>query len=1408
MTSRQTISTSETRAEAFVFQSSAYGVTIPIVGGVNRLAGNLLDYMDFRAIAKTEKERSGKGGGGGVETQNTTYSYTVSVLMSVAHGRAAVGTVWKGKAVYTGGWTGGQISYVTQTWTVPSAGAMTYTLPDSNVLGSPYVVATGTPWNVPLGEGRDYSITAGVLTVLDAKWRGRELKIAYPYGAITFNHAGLNTLGISLAFGDNSQTPPAWLTSDNPSHALNYPGMAYIHAQDYDLGNSASIDQHSYEVFGFGAYRYGATKPDCNPAEFTAWLLLNSVFGASLPSETLEVQAWVDYCAAANVLLSPALTTQLRAGDLLAKMCDLTNSVAIPTYDRIRVLPLCDIPVTGNGVTYTPNTTPLYDLNDDYWLDNPPVKVSLKIPSDRYNHYRMQYKDRGNYYNNAIAEAFDDGDIALNGRRSAETVNVDWCCDADIGRNILQLKMQRSLNIIRSGSVRLPWAFVMLEPGDLVTLYEPDILDDTKVPVRITAVTEDESGTLTIEWEDWPLGTASPTAYTAEVPGGYLHDYNAAPGNVLTPTIFELPAPMAGTTGLAVGVATRGAGAMWGGCHVWVSLDGTEYKKMGTISGGSRFGKFTSGVLSSATTFPVYSLDPDDELVSGSAADAVNLQTICYAGGTAPEFFAYQIATLTGSGAYTLSGLERAAYGSPQASHPINAPFVRIDDRLAKSDPLDPKLIGQTVYIKCTSFNIYGRAQQDLSDVSAFTYALTGIPYGYMPAIGGKAVNLSASSLIFQYPKAGGVNPSSITLTAKRLGGVEGTFTWAVSAGTATLTGSGDTRTLTAANLTSDTATVQVSLVSGGVTYLDTLTVGKIREGADGTDGDAPITGYLTNESAAVAAENDGSVSDFSGTGGSFKVFFGLTDVTASCTFSVVSETGVDVSIGSSTGVYTVSSMSADTGRATLRANFSGNTVDKVYSIAKSKGGANAKLLKINASSQTITADADAALYPASQTITFEIALQNLTGIATVTCQRYQADGTAYGVPIGLGGSGTNTRTLTGTQFNPAAGVKYAVVTASLGGQTDTVTVQLVQDGAQGLPGAGGADAPLLVALSTAQTFTYNGAGSPVPSSQTISIVAALQNVSGTATFVCTLYNAAGTSLGNVTMGGSGNTRTLTNTQFLSLGAAQYAKVVVTLGSLTDTVQIVKLQDGIDGASPIVSDLTNDAQTLASDAAGNVTDFTGASTTLKIYIGTVDDSSNGWTYSRTNSTGVSSSRSANTVTVTAISSTVDSGYIDITATKTGFPTQTKRFTISKSRSAANATGAISGQIVGVFGSAPAPATCYCSLQFNPDGSLSKRSDASTTYVSFAGAGRYWYTPAATGVGSGYYIRVHQENGDALTSHSGLDTWVQLNVARQWSYTITSGVLKEGQFSYELSTSANISGIVSTGRFNLIGESAF
>ena len=181
------------------------------------------------------------------------------------------------------------------------------------------------------------------------------------------------------------------------------------------------------------------------------------------------------------------------------------------------------------------------------------------------------------------------------------------------------------------------------------------------------------------------------------------------------------------------------------------------------------------------------------------------------------------------------------------------------------------------------------------------------------------------------------------------------------------LGGTGNTRTLTVAQF-GNAAYYVVTATLGD--FSDQVTINSIYDGASGANGQNAVVGYLTNESATVQADSAGTVSSFTGTGGTFKVFDGLTDVTgAAVTYSVVSSTGVTLSI-STAGVYTITGMSAGSGNATLRAVYNGVTIDKVYNIAKSIAGATGSSGTAGASARVMYARIAGSTNPVSGTVT------------------------------------------------------------------------------------------------------------------------------------------------------------------------------------------------------------------------------------------------------------------------------------------------------------------------------------------------------------------------------------------------------------------------------------------------------
>ncbi|MGP8231523.1 MAG: hypothetical protein ACLQL2_02510 [Methylovirgula sp.] len=89
------------------------------------------------------------------------------------------------------------------------------------------------------------------------------------------------------------------------------------------------------------------------------------------------------------------------------------------------------------------------------------------------------------------------------------------------------------------------------------------------------------------------------------------------------------------------------------------------------------------------------------------------------------EFMAYETATLTGVNAYQLTGLYRGLYGSGAVGHAAGASIARLDGAVFKY-VLPNSYIGQPLYLKFQSFNIFGGGLQDLSDCAAYTFSPAG----------------------------------------------------------------------------------------------------------------------------------------------------------------------------------------------------------------------------------------------------------------------------------------------------------------------------------------------------------------------------------------------------------------------------------------------------------------------------------------------------------------------------------------------------------------------------------------------------------------------------------------------------------------------------------------------------------
>jgi hypothetical protein len=713
-----------TPVSSLFLQSSTRGNPIPIAYGKPRLSPNLIWYGDLIATAHEQQQQSGKGGSGAPST--ITYTYTASLVFALCEGAVnGITRIWRDKELFSG------VTVALATATVQNEYYRDYD-------ASPIAVANQAAWVADLGvtcpsgeydpytlrPGIDYTVSNGVYTF--SNFFSSAIYISYTYlvsGEYTLDACG--QLGLTYVPGTYSQSAIGWLASTHPSQSLAYRGTALVAGSNYALLADAHLQNHSFEIDTQTGY--GGSIRDANPKDVFLDLLTNPYYGCAFPADRLgNLSSFSNYCVANNIFISPVYATKQAAKNMLLQLLTITNSGVVYSDGMLKVAPLGDVAASANGINFTPNITPVYDLTDDDFIGNSsadPVTVTRTANADAFNHVQVQFCSRANNYNNDIAEAKDDANIALYGLRTMPPLQMPEICDVAAARAVAQIQLQRALYIRNTFSFTLGWRFALLEPLDLVTLTDSG-LGLNKAPVRILSIEETGDGEFHIIAEEFPTNVLNAAAYSTQPSLGFTSQFNVTAPNVGTPILFEPPDQV--VNDLELWAAVPGSGN-YGGCTVYVSYDGQTYKSVGRVQGSARAGVLTGPLASISGIDTVSTLGVNLEqslatLMSGTSDDAVNNRTLCYVDG---ELVSYATATLTYPNRYNLTYLNRGAFGSPVSAHTANSPFARLDSFIFKY-PFDINDIGRTIFIKFQSFNQYGGGVQDLATLQPYSYTFKG----------------------------------------------------------------------------------------------------------------------------------------------------------------------------------------------------------------------------------------------------------------------------------------------------------------------------------------------------------------------------------------------------------------------------------------------------------------------------------------------------------------------------------------------------------------------------------------------------------------------------------------------------------------------------------------------------------
>lgn len=516
--------------------------------------------------------------------------------------------------------------------------------------------------------------------------------------------------------------------------ALPYNGIAHADNAAYQLGSSPQLPNHNFEIKGVYSTSISGHL-DADPSRVVIDLLTNEHYGTEFPALRVgSLTVYQEYTIASGLWISPVYNQQTSAAAILDDIVKATNSEFVWSSGVLSIVPYGDQTISANGYTYTAPSVPEYDLTDDDFMSPQgvdPVQLVRRRPADQINSVKLECLDRSNQYNTAIVEAKDQASINTFGLRQAPSKQTHLFCDLTAGQTSAQLQLQRQA-IRNAYSFMVDQRYIRLDPMDIVTLTD-SYLGLNQQWVRITEITENDDGSLSMVAEEYLNGTGNAAINSFQAGIGFNINYNASPGDPNQPVIFEPTAELAES--LEVWMAVSG-GENWGGCDVWISYDDQTYKNIGRINGSARTGLLTAVLpsvtlattgqtIDNANVVEVDLTQSNGQLQSASQDAATALASLCYVDG---EYISYQDATLNAANQYALTLLVRGAYGSTISQHTAGTQFARLDDSLFKFG-YTQDYINKTVYIKLTSFNIYEGGEQSLADVSSYLYVLQGTTF-------------------------------------------------------------------------------------------------------------------------------------------------------------------------------------------------------------------------------------------------------------------------------------------------------------------------------------------------------------------------------------------------------------------------------------------------------------------------------------------------------------------------------------------------------------------------------------------------------------------------------------------------------------------------------------------------------
>jgi Putative phage tail protein len=748
------------------FNSSLYGNPIPIVYGTTKVPGNLILYGNFGFITVSSPTSGGGGGGKGTlfggGQSGSQFAYFAAFAFAVCEGPiSGAQTLWTGQQIRllaSNGWTNFNGTYpqtawgTTVTWNITDQFGNVFTN-SSTPIGYNGIAYFAIP-NFQLGNSTSIPNlqfeVAGVFAALGSVLDVNPADVLTDF--LTNVHYGLGYPSAQigdLSLWRNYCTATGFLVS--PAYRDQRTASDMIDELMLATNSACFFSDGLLNVTPYGDQSIVAGSTQVGSESD---VILQSNLGGSLPNFRLVIQVgnYKTYIANTSVtytqgggtlvqVFTPPWQAALQTGTYFI------DGSAIYYFANGDYLREVTINYTfAATASYIAPITPLFALTDNDYLRAPqgntganggaggdgPLLMTRKRKSDRINSVKVEYIDRQNNYNPAIAYAENQAEIDFYGKRTGGTKTLHLFCNGTAANLSAHLQLRREL-INNTYRFDLDQRYMLLDPMDIIEISDSN-LGLVNQLVRVIEVNENDNQTLSFICEDALLGTGQAPAFSfGEQLGPAFTNINQTPGPIAGPAFFEPPFSLAGALEVAVAVGAP-LTSFWGGADVWISTDGINYTLNTTIIGGVRGGVLTAPLASvtpAATGLTIDTLNTlsvDLTLTNGSIdvsspSQAQDLAALIYVDG---EYMSYGSAVLTGTNKYNITYLVRGLFGSTISAHATNSTFFRIDGHGIALIPYTGSRVGQQVYVKFLSFNAYGAGKGTLASANAYSYTILG----------------------------------------------------------------------------------------------------------------------------------------------------------------------------------------------------------------------------------------------------------------------------------------------------------------------------------------------------------------------------------------------------------------------------------------------------------------------------------------------------------------------------------------------------------------------------------------------------------------------------------------------------------------------------------------------------------